>query len=359
MNRKKGAGGRRQHARVTASDVAKLAGVSPMTVSRVINGEARVRDSTREAVAAAIKKLGYSPNKAARSLASANPIKIGLLFSNPSSTFLSAMLLGVMEHARQSDTQVFVVECATVDKATAVVSEMQDDGVDGILLAPPLCDSREIIRLLKSGRVPAVTIGAEQAEERVSSVNIDDYRASQVMTRYLLQLGHRRIGFIIGSEGQSASRLRFDGFRDATLEAGLETPSELIIQGEFSYRSGFEGAARLLALAKPPTAIIACNDDMAAGVIAVAHRHHLDVPRDLSVCGFDDTLLATTVWPEITTIRQPVSEMANRAISILESCIRRLRSGVAPEYEHVQLPFRLMERDSSAPINDGDGGKRR
>jgi LacI family transcriptional regulator len=198
---------RRQHDRVTASDVARLAGVSPMTVSRVVNGEARVRQSTRTAVLRAIEELGYSPNKAARSLASANPIRIALLYANPSSTYLSAMLMGVLEQARQSDTQVFVVECSVGSDAAGIIDYMIGRGVEGILLAPPLSDALDILKKLRKEDIPAVTIGAEHGQDGVSSVNIDDYRAAHAITRHVISLGHRRIGFIIGNSEQSASRL--------------------------------------------------------------------------------------------------------------------------------------------------------
>lgn len=345
---------RRQHANVTASDVAKRAGVSPMTVSRVINDEASVRKSTKKAVNEAIRELGYSPNKAARSLASANQIRIGLLYSNPNSTYLSKMLLGVLEKARQSDTQIVVVECAAGSDADAVILGMVEDGVDGIILAPPLCDSEQAFRTLRLNGVPAVSIGSPHKSDEVSSVCIDDFLAAHTITQHMISRGHRRIGFVIGTAEQEASTLRLAGFRAALKEAGLEAFDELIVQGEFSYLSGYELADQLLGLESPPTAILACNDDMAAGVIAMAHRHHVDVPGDLSVCGFDDTFFATTIWPTITTIRQPIAEMSNLAIEMLEKMIRgrRRHPGKVIKSKHKELDFRLMLRESDAPPRD-------
>ena len=351
MSKNKPSPRRRQHANITASDVAERAGVSPMTVSRVINGEASVRERTKKAVNEAIRELGYSPNKAARSLASANQIRIGLLYSNPSSTYLSKMLLGVLEQARQSDTQIVVVECAAGSDTDAVIHGMVEDGVDGIILAPPLCDSKQAFRTLRANSMPTVSIGSPHKSSEISSVCIDDYLASHTITQHLISLGHSRIGFIIGTAEQAASTLRLAGFRAALAEAGLEIFDELIVQGEFSYQSGFQATDQLLNLDSPPTAILASNDDMAAGVIAMAHRHHIDVPDDLTVCGFDDTFFATTIWPNITTIRQPITEMSSLAIEMLEKTIRghRRHPGKAIKSKHRELDFLLMLRDSDAP----------
>lgn len=319
-----------------------------MTVSRVLNGQANVRQSTREAVEQAIDELGYSPNKAARSLASASQLRIGLLYSDPASTYLSAMLLGLLEQARQSDTQIIVVECAPGFDTDEKIMKLVKEGIDGFLLAPPLCDSRQAFHTLIKNRMPTVTIGANHDENRISSVCIDDFRASYVMTQKIIALGHRRIGFIIGNDTQSSSIARLAGFRDAMRDAGIAVSDELVVQGEYSYRSGFEAADRLLKLEPIPTAILASNDDMAAGVIATAHRHYLDVPGDLTVCGFDDTLLAQTIWPALTTIRQPIARMSSLAIELLESEIRRRRTGSAPQCQHREMEFSLIQRQSDA-----------
>ena len=159
MNAKRGKPKKKQ-TRTTANDVAKLAGVSQMTVSRVVNNDPRVRARTRESVESAIKQLGYEPNKAARSLVSANPIGIGLLYSNPNSTFLSKMMMGVLDRARQSDTNVVIVTCDDGPDAVGTVKGLLADGIDGIVLAPPLCDSRPLFEILIENDLPAVTVGS-------------------------------------------------------------------------------------------------------------------------------------------------------------------------------------------------------
>ncbi len=320
-----------------------------MTVSRVVNGETAVRASTREKVDRAIALLGYSPNKAARSLASASQLQVGLLYANPSAAYLSAMLLGVLERARQSDTHVVVVECGVGDDAVTALRGMLNGGIDGVLLTPPLTDYRPVLELLDDSGLQAVTLGAQHVERNISTVSIDDYRAALEMTRHLLALGHTRIAFIIGSNDQLASRLRLSGFREAMNEAGVPVDESLVVQGDFSYRSGLKAADTLLRLESPPTAVFASNDDMAAAVVATAHRFHIEVPEALTVVGYDDTLLATTIWPELTTIRQPIADMSHAAIELLETNIRNDRAGEPVKARHLTRAFELIERESTAP----------
>lgn len=339
----------RRHQRVTISDVAVSAGVSPMTVSRVINSEGNVRDSTRAAVNAAIRELGYSPNRAARSLASGSQMQVCLLYANLSTTYLSATLLGALEQARENDTQLIVTECDNEADAERIIRDQLKGGISGVLLVPPLADSQDLLNLLKERDVSTVTMGPQLVGERISSVMIDDRSAARTMTEYLIGLGHRRIGFITGNPKYLVSEVRKSGYRDALEAAGINWRPELVATGRFSYRSGLDAADRLLALPEIPTAIFASNDEMAAATISVAHRLQIDVPGELTVTGFDDTLLATTVWPEITTIRQPISDMSHAAIDLLTRSIRASRAGGATECEHLILDYSLIERQSSAP----------
>jgi LacI family transcriptional regulator len=182
----------------------------------------------------------------------------------------------------------------------------------------------------------------------VSAVSIDDFRAAAAMTHHLIALGHQRIGFIIGHPNQTASSRRLEGYRAALADAGIPEAAELVTQGYFTYRSGLDAAERLLRLDTPPTAIFASNDDMAAAAVAVAHRHNLDVPADLTVVGYDDTGLATTIWPELTTIRQPITEMSRVAVRMLIEEIRRRRADEPAQHPHTLLDFALIRRQSDA-----------
>jgi LacI family transcriptional regulator len=329
-----------------------------MTVSRVINNESNVRDKTRRIVDEAIAELGYSPNEAARSLAGASQIHIALLYSNPSSAYLSEFLVGGLERSRSLNVQVVVEKCNEGDDAEEAVRRLIAGGIDGVVLPPPLADSPSLLEVLEAEDTPVVLVTAAGLRDNVSVVSIDDYRAALTMTEHIISLGHQRIGFIIGHPNQLASRRRLEGYRDAMSKAGLDAPQELIVQGLFTYRSGLEAAETLLDLPARPTAIFASNDDMAAATVAVAHRRGLEVPGDLSVCGFDDTTLAVTIWPELTTIRQPIVELSGAAAELLVQKIRAQRLGKKLQPGHVLLDFALVRRESAGPPrptgNSGD-----
>jgi LacI family transcriptional regulator len=177
---------------------------------------------------------------------------------------------------------------------------------------------------------------------------IDEYQAAYDMTEHIIRLGHKHIGFIIGNPHQTASAQRLEGFQDAMATHELEIPPEMLAQGLFSYRSGLDAATRLLTQPVPPSAIFASNDDMAAATVAVAHRLHLDVPVDVSVCGFDDTAIASTIWPELTTIRQPIGDMSRKAIDLLSSELKKRRGGGKVEPTYVTLGYELIRRQSDA-----------
>lgn len=329
----------------TIADVARLAGVSPMTVSRVINADASVRPTTRESVKVAIAALNYAPNPAARSLAGAAQLRIALLHSNPSASYLSEFLMGSLDSAGRSDIQLVIEKCEIGDHEIAVVERLIRRNIDGVVLPPPLCDSGEVLERLIAAGVPTVAVATGRAPEQVGSVRIDDRGAARAMTRHLLDLGHRRIGFVIGNPNLSASAERLEGYREALATRGIAPDEALLAQGLFTYRSGLDAAERLLDAARP-TAIFASNDDMAAATVAVAHRRGLDVPRDLSVCGFDDSALATTIWPELTTIRQPIAAMSQAAIELLVATLRAARDR-KPE-RHLLLDYTLVRRESDA-----------
>jgi LacI family transcriptional regulator len=339
---------RLKHSVVTLHDVAKHAGVSPMTVSRFIGGSRKVRDSAR--VKAAIEKLGYSPNAAARSLASAGALKIGLIYGNPSATFTSEFLVDLFEHCSRMGYQLLLNKCTAPRKWRAIAQKLIRGSVDGVILPTPLCDSHALLRQFDEAGVVTVAVGTGRADAEGLSLRIDNLWAAQEMTRYLLSLGHRDIGFIVGHPRQIDSAQRFQGFVAAFEAAGLAVPSSRVKQGHYTYRSGFIAASELLQGKDRPTAIFASNDDMAAGALAAAHRLKLDVPRDLSIVGFDDTPLATTIWPNLTTIRQPVGELTRLALEMLAKEIRRRRNGKPHSQRQEAVKLTLVKRASAARL---------
>ncbi len=332
----------------TIIDVARRAGVSPMTVSRVINGKQAVRPATREAVQVAIDALGFAPSAVARALAGGEEIRICLLFSNPSTSFLSELLMGSLEQASHHNVMLAVEKLAEPLSVEAVLAHLKQSRINGIILPPPLCDSPAMLEALRAAGIRAVTLAASHRPEHFSSINMDDRLAAREMTRHLVALGHQRIGFIKGNPAYNSGQRRFEGYVAALADAGLPLEEELVAQGLFNYRSGLDAAEQLLDLPEPPTAIFACNDDMAAAAVAIAHGRGLDVPGDLTVCGFDDTPLATTIWPELTTVHQPISDMARAAVDLLVRDLREQRGEGPDELSHQLLDFKLVRRQSDA-----------
>jgi len=331
---------------VTLSDVAKDAGVSPMTVSRVINGETNVREETRARVRASIERLNYAPNISARNLAGAKSLRICLLYGNPSSAYLGELLMGVLEAAREIGAHV-VVERTHADELNLddLAAQMNRDW-DAMIVPAPISDNPGIWRLVEEHRFPAIFLSSAIKPGLAAEINIDEYAAAHDLTAMLISQGHRRIAFIKGHPDHTAASGRFDGYKAALREAGISLDERLVRQGYFTYRSGLDAADQLLGLDEPPTAIFAANDDMAAGVLASAARHGLSVPRDLSVAGFDNSPIATTVWPNLTTVRQPVADMAALAVKLAARAVRgRLEDG---QVDTIRFDYEIIERDSVA-----------
>jgi len=342
---------RRKASGITIDDVAAHAGVSAMTVSRVIHGHASVRDANRERVMRSVRELDYRPNLAASAPAAAHPTCIALIYTNPSSSYLRELLVGALRGSTRAAAQLVI---ATWDElgtqARCEAARQLSTSVAGVILPPPLCESKAIVDPFVAAGVAVVSIASSQLNDRISCVRIDDRQASHDMVSHLIAHGHTRIGYIKGDPNQTASAHRWQGYRDALADAGIGYDPALVQPGFFTYRSGLDAAERLLSLQPPPSAIFASNDDMASAVVSVAHRRGLEVPGDLSVVGFDDTSAATMVWPELTTIHQPVAEMADSAVDILLREIRRTDSSGRVTVNQV-LAHQLITRDSvSRPV---------
>jgi len=338
--------GRRSGSMVTIHDVARHAGVSPMTVSRVINSETNVREETRAKVAASIKTLRFSPNPAARNLASAASIHIGILHASSTAAYLSELLLGALEQSSLSSCQLMLEQCENLESERKALQRLIADGVDGVILPAPLGDSEDALKTVATAGLPAVLVTSGRPVPGFSAVSINDFEAAREMTRHLLSLGHRRIAFINGHPGHSASGQRFRGFMEGMTEAGVEVSANQVAQGFFTDRSGLEAAERLLGNGWKPTAIFACNDDMAVGALMEARRRQVPIPAALAIIGFDDLPLATQVTPSLTVVKQPIQEMAQRAILSLLFSLKH--SGRRARPTDRVLPFALVQRASTA-----------
>jgi len=339
----------RRGRRATIKDVAAKAGVSFMTVSRAINGREGIRPETKAAVMAAIDALGYQPNVAARSLVTSGELRIGVIYSNPSAAFMSEFLTGTFEEASSVGARLVILRAPRGENPSSKsLKEFIASGLSGVLLTPPLGDSVALLRMFAKANLPTATVAAYAAESAIL-VRINDRQAAYEMSRHLLDLGHRRIGFIVGNPDQAASAERLAGFYAAVRE--FDDVDASIAQGDFSFASGLAAAEQLLDRKPPPTAIFASNDDMAAAVVSVAHRRHLDVPQQLTVVGFDDTMTAVTMWPPLTTVHQPVRDLGAEALRLLSARVSAPAGRTAASGAYL-LDYKIVHRQSEAPPAD-------
>lgn len=330
--------------RARIEDVARLAGVSTKTVSRVLNDEPNVREQTRERVLQVVKQLDYRPNPSARSLAANRSFLLALLYDNPSPNYVMEIQGGVLEacDAHHFSMMVRPLDSQALDFLQTVQDLIGQQRPDGLILTPPMSDHAPLLAHLDILGLPRASI-SPRTEEGIGVI-MDERQAAADITDHLIGLGHRRIAHVVGHPAHGGSELRLAGYRQSLASAGLPCADAWVVQGAFSFASGVLAAQRLMALDAPPTAIFAGNDDMAAGVLWAAADAGLHVPRDLSVCGFDDTPISRQVWPALSTVRQPSRDMGRIAALQL---LRRIRQG--DKGELVQVPYTLQLRDSTAP----------
>ncbi len=315
-----------------------------MTVSRVLRGGFSVSLKLQDRVQKAVRDLDYRLNTAARALAGSGPSRLGFVYSNPSQAFLSELLAGALAEANTLGLQLTLTADASTTDVTSEIKALLSSGIRSLFLPSPACDNEAVLQLLRQADAHWVAISPSNPEIHRWSVSADHYEIAREMTRRLIALGHRHIGFISGPPSSKGGAERLRGHLDAASEAKLVScPVE---QGFHTFQSGLEATARLLAHSPACTAIVACNDDMAAAAIFVAHRQGLKVPHDLTIVGFDDTPIASIIYPSLTTAKQPIAEMARAAIRLLHAAaLGEIRSGHSIQKV---LRYSIIERQSSA-----------
>lgn len=334
---------------VTQADVARRAGVSVKQVSRVINHEDRVSTATRQRVMQAVADLGYVPNVWAQRLARGYSQLIGLCFYDATAAYIDEVLTAMLDFADVHAYRVGLYRFdpakeADVTRMVALTSQMR---VDGFVLTPPCDNAAEFIAALQRSHVPFVMLTPHDRRNDVSWVAATDEQGAYDATVHLIRLGHTRIGFIQGHTQHGASWDRLHGYRRALHEFGIPQSEELVQQGDWSYRTGLSCARTLLSLAWPPTAIVASSDDAATGVIQAIWERGWHCPQDVSVVGFDDNPLAEQLCPPLTTVRQPIYQIAAKAMSLLIEQLIPQEETVA---DGVILPTTLVVRRSTAPL---------
>lgn len=335
----------------TINDIARLAGVSKKTVSRVINRSPLLHEETRERVETVIRETGYVPNPQARALALGRNFLIGLIHDNPNAQMILNMQQGILEALHGTDFELLV---RPVDRGSATMlddvrSFLVRQRLYGVIILPPISENNHLARLCDDIGCRYVRMGSAILDDSDHMVASNDRDAVAEATRYLIQQGHKRIGLVAGPHGFRSARERREGFESALAEAGIKLPRSLVADGQYTFESGIAATYSLLDLSPRPTAIFACNDEMAAGVLYAARERGLGVPQDLSIVGFDDTPIAARVWPPLTTVRWPIIAMGR-------SAALKLISGVIAHPNEVQEPSTfistLIRRGSVAPPKD-------
>ncbi|MBE5074711.1 LacI family DNA-binding transcriptional regulator [Erythrobacteraceae bacterium E2-1 Yellow Sea] len=347
-----------RQANITIEDVAEAAGVSRQTVSRVINNGPNVKQAVREKVEAAIAQLGYVPNLSARRMGGGKSYLI-LAVNDRQRTldnwqagrgndWVDQMLYGGMTECEKHGYHLVfrLIDTDTesgIAQLSQVIASLRPDGV---LLTPPHCDNEELVALLANRSIPCARVGQHDSADQIN-VFMDEAGAAAEATRYLLELGHRRLAFVAGSPEYGNSRRRVQGFREVLAKAGQPEETGLILDGDFRFDRAVEEIDKALASENRPTAIIADNDEMAFAALHTADRHGLSVPEQLSVISFEDTPGVRFSVPPLTAIKQPTAQMIARACEKLIATARGENGS-----GNFELPYELVKRATTAPPDD-------
>lgn len=332
----------------TIVDVAAAAGVSVRTVSRVINRSPKVGARTRDAIEQVIATLGFTPSARAQALASGRSQLIGVIQGDENAHVLGAIQRGIVEGCADSGHELLVRPARLADPD--IVQQLTDfarrSRVDGLIILSPVSEVPGLPAALARLGVPAVALASRPLEGYPTVLVADDARATAAVGAHLAGLGHRRVGLVTGPAARASSQERATGFTGGLAQSGITLDPTMIVEGDYTFASGMAAGARLLDGAHPPTAIFACNDLMAAGVLKAAEQRGLAVPDQLSVAGFDGADVAAMVSPALTTVRRPMRIIARRATHCLLAHIRAA-SG-APVQERIALE--LVIGGSTGPV---------
>lgn len=336
--------------RVTLKDVAEKAGVSLATASKVMNGRADVRDSTRQEVAEVARELGYQPKR--RDTDRRRSVMIH--FDTLTSPYALQVLEGAERAARRADVDLLVI---SVDErgegyagpTRAQMADIAARGIEGLIAVTSPIGTQHA-RWSKDLKLPLiavdpVTIGPDT--KGVVTISATNWEGGSLAVQHLLDLGHRRIGIIGGPEGSVPARQRVQGYHSALAQAGIPVDPALIQHGSFGYEDGQRNAEKLLRLPEPPTAIFAVADTLGVGALRAARQLGVSVPEELSVVSFDDTMIASWTHPQLTAVRQPLFSMGQVAVERLLA----LSSDPGLFAHPFKLETHLVQRESTAPVS--------
>ncbi len=331
---------------VTLADVAKVAGVSVMTASRALSGEGYASDETRAKVQAAAKQLGYTPNALARMMKGGKTNVIGVVVNDLSSAVVNCFVTALSEEVRKFDMDLFIYN-SLGDMGGGKgrrVSQLLHGLWDGLVYVLPRMTD-DYLETLEKSSSPIILVNYFRHETSLPVVCGDNVNGAHDAVTHLLELGHRRIGFIRGSAYTGQSDVRERGYLAALADAGIKADPALVYPGNFNEQSGLEGGRHLLQLAEPPTAIFAANDAMAQGAMNAIREKNLRIPEDFSIIGFDDIPAASMTQPPLTTLRHPFEAMAQATVQEL---VRRIR-GEPGRRQRIEFPSEFVVRESTGP----------
>lgn len=337
--------------KTTINDVAKHAGVSIKTVSRVTNNETSVRQATRDKVMSSIAVLNYQPNLAARNLATTKSYNIAFIYDNPNAYYIIDMQNGILNECRNQGYELLIHPCNAkspniVDQLITMIKQAQ---IAGIVLTPPFSERPEFIERLTQSNIAFVRIlsGSVAPDDRSSCVLVNDHKASYDITQHLITLGHKSIAFLGGGQAHQSTFERLNGYKAALNDYNIEIDDAMIIDGEYSFESGVNGANHLMTLDKKPSAIFSCNDEIAAGALFASRLMNIEIPEKLSIVGFENSPFSRQTWPKLTTADQPNQQIAQQATALL------IADSKAKNVKFVSKVFtpKLITRDSSGVIS--------
>jgi len=329
----------------TIRDVAREAGVSIATISRLFNGSARVSEETSKRVREVAERMGYWPNGAARSLITKRTHALGVLLPDLYGEFFSDVIRGIDLEARREGYHLVVSSSHSDAGELFAALQTMRGRIDGLIAMAPDLDSPSPLEE-SAKRFPTVLVNPGFATERCGSVAADNAAGARDMVKHLASLGHREVAFIAGPESNRDALLRLQGYRAAIREFGLEAAPDLVARGGFTESSGYEAARQLLARVPRPTAIFAANDCMAVGALSALREMGLRVPEDVAVTGFDDIASSSYLTPQLTTVRVEAWRLGQRAVQML---LAAMHAPAAAPIQEV-LPAALVIRESCGSV---------
>nr|WP_221468825.1 catabolite control protein A [Cohnella thailandensis] len=332
---------------VTIYDVAREAGVSMATVSRVVNNNPNVKPQTRKKVFEAIERLGYRPNAVARGLASKKTTTVGVVIPDISNAIFAEVARGIEDIANMYHYNIILCNAdKRKDKEIRVINTLLEKQVDGLLFMGGAVTD-EHIQAFNTSNVPIVLCATTDEKGTIPSVDIDHESAAYDAVKRLLGEGHRRIAMISGTLQDPANGYaRYQGYKRALEQAGLTVDEDLVRIGNYKYESGMEAAQHFIGLPERPTAVFAANDEMAIGAIHAIQDAGLKVPSDISVISVDNIRMASMVRPQLTTVAQPMYDIGAVAMRLLTKLMKK----EAVENARVVLPHELIVRQSVASV---------